>query len=51
MESLIEWSGYKVHPDYKDILNNLVKQLKDLRQKYNDKTGQPVRFWPTGTYD
>ncbi len=51
MESLIAWSGYKVHPAYEDIAQNLVKKLKQAREQYKDTTGWPVKFWPTKSYD
>ena len=51
MENLFEWSGYSVHPGYETIVPDLVNQLKDLRAKYKDTTGAPVRMWPTKSYD
>ncbi len=51
MENLFEWSGYKVHPDYQAVADDLVSQLKGLREKYKDTTGSPVKLWPTGSYD
>ena len=51
MENLFEWSGYKVHPDYETVANELVAQLKQLREKYKDTTGSPVKLWPTSSYD
>ena len=51
MESLMEWSGYKVHPGYKEVAQDLVGQLKALREKYKDTTGNPVKMWPTRSYD
>lgn len=51
MESLFEWSGYKVHPAYESVANDLVAQLKQLREKYKDTTGKPVKLWPTSSYD
>ncbi len=51
MESLFEWSGYKVHPAYESIANDLVAQLTQLREKYKDTTGAPVKLWPTSSYD
>ncbi len=51
MESLFEWAGYKVHPDYESIVPDLVNQLEALREKYKDDTGLPVRMWPTSSYD
>jgi arylsulfatase A-like enzyme len=51
MESLFKWDGYKVHPGYDKIVHDLVKELKQLRKKYKDNTGRPVRLWPTKLYD
>lgn len=51
MENLFEWSGYKVHPGYQAIADDLVAQLKELREKYKDTTGLPVKLWPTSSYD
>jgi arylsulfatase A-like enzyme len=51
MESLFEWAGYKIHPDYVKIARNLVNELKQLRKKYKDNTGKPVKLWPTSTYE
>jgi hypothetical protein len=51
MESLFEWDGYDIHSGYEKVAHNLVKELKKLRKKYNDDTGQPVHFWPKNRYD
>jgi arylsulfatase A-like enzyme len=51
MENLFAWSGYKVHPAYESILPGLVSQLKQMREKYKDTTGSPVRLWPVSQYD
>jgi arylsulfatase A-like enzyme len=51
MESLFEWGGYDVYPGYDKVVHNLVDELKQLRKKYNDHTGQPVRLVPTRRYD
>ncbi|HET8635725.1 MAG TPA: sulfatase/phosphatase domain-containing protein, partial [Acidobacteriaceae bacterium] len=51
MESLFEWSGYKVHPSYKDTAEQLAGQLKQLREQFKDTTGRPVKLWPTSSYD
>jgi len=51
MENLYEWSGYKVHPDYKDVAKDLVGRLKKLRKKYKDDTGKPVKVYPVSFYD
>ncbi|HEX7359113.1 MAG TPA: sulfatase [Bryobacteraceae bacterium] len=51
MDSLFQWSGYKVHPSYKDITEQLVGELKQLREQYKDTTGWPVNLLPTRIYD
>ena len=51
MENLFEWSGYKVHPAYESVANDLVGQLQQLREKYKDNTGRPVKLWPAKSYD
>jgi arylsulfatase A-like enzyme len=51
MENLFKWDGYDVHSGYKKTAHNLVEELKQMRKKYDDNTGQPVRFWPTSSYD
>lgn len=51
MENLFQWSGYRVHPAYEGILNDLVRQLTDLRSKYKDTTGTPVKLWSARSYD
>ena len=51
MENLFEWSGYKVHPAYEAVAQDLVAQLAHLREKYKDTTGAPPRLWPTSSYD
>lgn len=51
MESLFEWSGYRVHPDYEAVVPDLVSQLRKLREQYRDDTGAPAKMWPTRSYD
>jgi len=51
MESLLEWSGFRIHPGYESIVADLVSQLTALRAQYRDDTGAPVKFWPTSSYD
>jgi arylsulfatase A-like enzyme len=51
MESLFDWGGYKVHPGYEAVVPGLVSQLKELRARYKDTTGEPVTIWPTSSYD
>ncbi|MGH9582585.1 MAG: sulfatase family protein [Bryobacteraceae bacterium] len=51
MDSLFEWSGYRVHPSYKDTADKLAGELKQLREQYKDTTGRAVKLWPTSSYD
>ena len=51
MESLFEWSGFRVHPGYESVLPGLVGQLQGLRDQYKDTTGGPMKLWPTSSYD
>jgi len=51
MENLFKWSGFQVHPGYESVANDLVTQLKQLREQYKDTTGRPVHLWPTSSYD
>lgn len=51
MESLLVMEGMAPYPGYEDVVNDLVGQLTDLRKKYNDTTGKPVKFWPRKTYN
>jgi arylsulfatase A-like enzyme len=51
MESLFAWGGNKVHPGYEAVANDLVGQLKQMREKYKDTTGIPVRTWAASAYD
>jgi arylsulfatase A-like enzyme len=51
MENLFQWAGYKIHEGYGHTAKNLVVQLKQLRHKYKDNTGWPVKLWPTSSYD
>jgi len=51
MENLFEWEGYKVNPAYERVANDLVSQLKELRETYKDTTGRPVKMWSTASYD
>jgi arylsulfatase A-like enzyme len=51
MKSLCESSGYKVHPGYEGVVADLMSQLRELREKYRDDTGAPVKLWPTSSYD
>lgn len=51
MESLYEWSGYKVHPGYEAIAGSLVEELRQLRTQFLDTTGGPLRVWQPAKYD
>lgn len=46
MESLINLEGHEVHPGYKKVTHDLLEELKRLREKYNDSTGQSIRLTP-----
>ena len=50
MESLFEWWGYKVHPDYEAVVPQLINQLKALLEQYRDDTGAPIKLWPMSSY-
>lgn len=50
MDNLFKWQGYDIHPEYKDKAGELVNELKRLRKKYKDNTGEPVHLWTKGTY-
>lgn len=51
MESLFDPPGFKVHPGYESVLDDLVKQLAAIREQYRDDTGAPVKMWPARAYD
>jgi arylsulfatase A-like enzyme len=51
MESLFGDSGYRVNPAYASVLPELVNELEQLRKKYEDDTGAPVKLWPASVYD
>jgi arylsulfatase A-like enzyme len=51
MESLFYEEGIQVKPGYESALNDLLKQLTDLREYYKDNTGKPVKFWPRKAYN
>lgn len=51
MENLFNWGGVSVHPAYQTVADDLVNQLKQLRDQYKDTTGRPVKLWPTSSYD
>jgi len=51
MENLFEWGGYKVHPEYESVAQELTQKLKQLRKEYKDTTGKPVRVWSPKQYD
>lgn len=51
MDNLFEFGGYKINPNYKDVVPGLLDQLKTLRAKYKDTTGDPVKMWPFRVYD
>ncbi len=51
MESLFDWNGYKVHPEYEKVAEDMVQKLKQLRKEFKDTTGKPVKVWPSNKYD
>lgn len=48
MESLFIDNNRHVHPEYEAVVPELVTRLKQLREKYKDTTGLPVRLYPPG---
>ncbi|HEX8712383.1 MAG TPA: sulfatase [Terracidiphilus sp.] len=46
MESLFIDNNRLVHPGYETVVPELVDRLKQLRAKYKDTTGLPVRLYP-----
>ncbi|HWE85579.1 MAG TPA: sulfatase [Terracidiphilus sp.] len=48
MESLFIDNGRHVQAGYEGVLQDLVSQLKQLRERYKDNTGYPVRLAPPG---
>ena len=46
MESLFVDNNREVHPGYEAVVTDLVSRLKQLREKYKDTTGLPVRLYP-----
>ncbi len=48
MDSLFMENGMRVRPEYAEIANQLVAQLKARREFYKDNTGLPVIMWPPG---
>ncbi len=51
MESLFKMGGMEVKHGYEDVLKDLLAQLTQLREKYKDDTGKPVKFWPRNSYN
>ncbi len=51
MDNLLLMEGMKITPGYEDVVKDLVEKLKDIRSKYKDETGEPVKFWPINTYN
>lgn len=51
MDSLFYEEGMQVKPGYEQVLDDLVKQLTDLKAHYKDDTGKPVKFWPSRAYN
>lgn len=48
MENLIVENGLKVASGYETVAETLAGQLRDLRTKYKDSTGFPVKLWLKG---
>lgn len=46
MESLFIDNNRLVHPGYEAVASDMVSRLKQLREKYKDNTGLPVRLYP-----
>ncbi len=51
MDNLFVEEGMEVKPGYEDVLKDLLTQLADLRKKYKDDTGEPMKFWPRSSYN
>jgi hypothetical protein len=51
MESLMVMNGMEVTPGYENIVKDMVEKLKNIREKYKDNTGAPVKFWPRNSYN
>lgn len=48
MDNLFIDNNRSIQPGYEAIANDLIAQLKQLRERYKDTTGEPVRLWPPG---
>jgi arylsulfatase A-like enzyme len=46
MENLFIDNNRLVHPGYENVVPQLVSRLKQLREKYKDTTGLPVKLYP-----
>lgn len=51
MENLFIKDGYDVKEGYSSIARKMVDKLKGARKKFDDNTGKPVKFIPTGRYN
>lgn len=51
MDNLFKEQGMEVKPGYEDVLKDLLAQLTELRKKYKDDTGNPVKLWPRKSYN
>jgi len=51
MDNLLLMEGMKITPGYEDVVKDLVEKLKDIRSKFKDDTGNPVKFWPMNSYN
>ena len=48
MENLFIDNGRHIQPGYETVVKDLIAQLQQLREHYNDKTGYPVKLAPPG---
>jgi arylsulfatase A-like enzyme len=51
MDNLLLMEGMKITPGYEEVVKDLVEKLKEIRSKYKDETGNPVKFWPLNAYN
>ena len=51
MESLFKMGGLEVRHGYEEVLKDLLAQLTQLREKYKDDPGKPVKFWLRNSYN
>lgn len=51
MDNLFLKGGMEITPGYEKLVSELSAQLTELRKKYRDDTGEPVKLWPRKTYN